>query len=107
VRSLTLIQLSPQLMLALLGLGATSIAAWFFVRFPKAAPADAVRLFTHLIVAGLIIQFAVPAAMGLTGGSPLSRLAGIFGFGFPALVYLMLTALWLLAWATQMLDRHR
>ena len=94
-------------MLALLGLGATAIAAWFFVRYPKAAPADTLRLLAHLILAGVIIQFVVPAGMDLTAGSPVSRLAGIFGFGFPALVYLMLTALWLLAWATQMLDRHR
>jgi hypothetical protein len=94
-------------MLALLGLGATAIAAWFYVRYPRAAPDDMLRLLTHLILAGLIIQFIVPAAMGLTGGSPLSRLAGIFGFGFPALVYCMLTGLWLLAWATKMLARHR
>jgi hypothetical protein len=106
VRSFTLIQLSPHVMLALLGLGATAIAAWFFVRYPKAAPADVGRLLAHLILAAMIIQFVVPTAMGRTGGSQVSTLAGIFGVGFPALVYCMLTGLWLLAWATRMLDRH-
>jgi hypothetical protein len=105
---MTLIQVSPPVMVTLLGLGATVVAVWFYVRFPRTAPTDMMRLLTHLILAGLIIQFVVPPALSLTGdGSALSRLAGIFGFGFTALVYCLLTVLWLLGWATQMLARHR
>jgi hypothetical protein len=105
--SMPVVQLSPEIMLSLLGLGATSIAAWFYVRFPKAAPETMARLVTHLILAALIIQFIVPTGLGIADGSVAARLFGIFAIGFPALVYCMLTCLWMLAWATQMLARHR
>jgi hypothetical protein len=101
------IQVSPQIMLSLLGLGATTIAAWFYVRFPKAAPENVTRLLTHFVLAALVIQFIVPTGLALTGGSVTARMLGIFAIGFPALVYCMLTCLWMLAWATQMLARHR
>jgi len=105
--SLTVVQVSPQVMVALLGLGAGAIAIWFFVRYPRAAPESTMRLLVHLVLAGLLIQFVVPPLMRIADGSKLSRLAGIFGFGFPALVYCMLAVLWLLAWATHMLGRYR
>lgn len=104
---MTVIHVSPAVTLSALGLGATAIAAWLYVRFPKAAPRDVLRVLLHLVLAGLIIQLIVPTGMQHTGQSPASRLAGIFGIGFPALVYCMLTCLWMLAWATQMLARHR
>src|SRR6266508_6543256 len=104
---MVVVQLSPQIMLSLLVVGATAIAAWFYIRFPKAAPESIARVVTHLILACLIIQFIVPTGLGFADGSATARLLGIFAIGFPALVYCMLTCLWMLAWATQMLARHR
>lgn len=95
-------------MLGAIGLGAASIACWFYVRFPRYAPRNMRGLATHFVAAALVAQFVAPLLMTLvTGASPESRLFGIFAFALPALVYLLLAGLWLLAWATQMLGRYR
>ncbi len=78
--------------------GAAVVALWGHVRFPGALPARRGVLLAHLIASLVALQVA-PAAMVLIPGASESALpatVALLGVFFPALVYVFLTAIWII-----------
>lgn len=73
-----------------LAVGAALLAVWIHVRFPALAPERLGRTLAHAVVAFALLQLAPP----LVG--PAALLAGVFLVVLPALVYALLSAIWML-----------
>jgi hypothetical protein len=84
--------MSVQLFVAALATGAALLALWLHVRFPKLAPASAVRTIVHLALAGVVLFFFVPE----TGGSASAAFSAAFLVVLPGLVYAFLASIWML-----------
>jgi hypothetical protein len=76
--------------------GAVLIALWIDVRFPRLAPSSFGGTVLH--VGGTIVgaQLLTPLATHLLGGSAFWTLVSTFAVGFPALVYTLLVAIWII-----------
>jgi hypothetical protein len=71
--------------------GTALVAAWFVVRFPRAAPAS----LTFRAVAPIAASFAV-GQVHVDASDRLHIYGTVFGIAFPVLVLSWLTAFWLL-----------
>ena len=93
------------LVASLIGLGAGAIAIWIDVRFPKLAPKDLGKSMLH-VGASVLIGYAAGPALGLFIASEDQRvvLLGVFGIGFPTVVYCLLAGLWMIKVAQRMLS---
>jgi hypothetical protein len=81
----------------------------FELRFPKLAPADWRRVFAHLLVSALIIQFPMLNGMQLllaNDGGSWFALAAV-GIALPAIAYLFLSSIWVLRLAQRLLPGVR
>ena len=83
-----------------LAVGAAHLAAWTHARFPSLAPERLGRTIAHLVVASVLLQ----VTPGL--GASVGVLAAVFLLVLPALVYAMLSAIWMLEHARTALG-HR
>jgi hypothetical protein len=88
--------LSPTVFAACFLAGAVAIALWIEVRFPRLAPSSLRGAILH--VGGTIVaaQLLTPLATHLLGGSAFLTLVSTFAVGFPALVYTLLVAIWVI-----------
>jgi hypothetical protein len=88
--------LSPAVFAVCFLLGAVVIALWVDVRFPRLAPSSFGGAVLH--VGGTIVgaQLLTPLATHLLGGSAFLTLVSTFAVGFPALVYTLLVAFWII-----------
>jgi len=96
--------------LVALALGAGAIALWINNRFPGIAPARMVVAFVHVGIAMVIGMALVPAIDGFVEASvsPLTRAIVItFVVGLPALVYALLTSIWVILIAQGAMRRYR
>jgi|SRR5215211_7495502 len=85
--------------LVALALGAGAIALWINHRFPGIAPGRIMTAMIHVGIAMVIGIAFVPAIDGFveTSVSPLTRAIIItFVVGLPALVYALLTSIWVI-----------
>jgi hypothetical protein len=93
-----------------LALGAGAIALWINFRFPGLAPEKIRTIVIHIGVAMLIGMAVVPAVDELVSGSvsPLVRAIVItFLVGLPALIYALLTSIWVIVMAQGAMRRYR
>ena len=99
--------MSATVFVCLMLVGASALAVWTHLRFPKIAPLTFTWAVVHLVLSGVAAQFALPFALGSLGPveSRLSALA-VVGLSLPALTYLMLASLWLLSLARRMLGGY-
>jgi hypothetical protein len=91
-------------------LGAGAIALWINNRFPGLAPARIVVAFIHVGIAMVIGMLLVPAVDTLIQGSvsPLMRAIVItFVIGLPAVIYALLTSIWVILIAQGAMRRYR
>jgi hypothetical protein len=81
----------------LIGTGAGAIALWFDARFPRLAPRDLVKAMLH-VAASLAVAYAAGPAMQMLTTSDDKRivLLGVFGLGFPSVVYCLLAGVWMI-----------
>jgi hypothetical protein len=88
--------LSPTVFAVCFLVGAVLIALWVDVRFPRLAPTSFGGTLLH--VGGTIVgaQLLTPLAMHFLGGSVFLTLVSTFAVGFPALVYTLLVAIWII-----------
>jgi|SRR5262245_17428450 len=96
--------------LVALALGAGAIALWINHRFPSLAPGRMVIAFVHVGVAMVIGMALVPAIDAFVEGnvSPLMRAILItFVVGLPALVYALLTSIWVIVIAQTAMKMRR
>lgn len=88
--------LSPTVFAVCFLVGAAVIALWIDVRFPGLAPSSFGGTVLH--VGGTIVgaQLLTPLATHFLGGSAFLTLVSTFAVGFPALVYTLLVAIWII-----------
>ncbi len=94
--------MSKEMFVLALTAGAGLLAMWVYVRFPGLAPARMSRTGLH---AGL--AFALLMLTPAMGGSVLASFALAFLFVLPALVYALLSTLWVLKFAQTALGASR
>jgi hypothetical protein len=91
----------------MLGVGAGAIALWIDVRFPRLAPRDVAKIVLHAAASILLGVFAARGVEALAAAEdPQLSLAAIFGLAFPAIVYSLLAAIWVIKLTQQMLGGH-
>lgn len=85
------------LVTVLVSLGAGAIALWIDARFPRLAPLDLIRAMLH-VAASLAVAYAAGPAMQMLTTSDDDRvvLLGVFGLGFPSIVYCLLAGVWMI-----------
>ena len=91
----------------LIGLGAAAVALWIDARFPRLAPRDMAKAVLH-VAASVAVGYAISPAMQTLFASEDTQiiLLGIFGIGFPSIVYCLLAGIWLIKVAQRMLSGH-
>lgn len=82
-------------------IGAAMLALWVDARFPR-HELSLYRIAAHAIVAVLLLHL-VPGS----GGSAAAGLAIVFALVLPALVYVLLTAVWFVRLTQNMLGTYR
>jgi hypothetical protein len=89
-------------------LGATALAFWLYIRFPRLTPGGSRAAIVHLILSAAAAHLLLPSLLDLVGpiDSRLSAVA-VLAIALPALTYLMLASLWLLNLARQLLGGYR
>jgi hypothetical protein len=90
-------------LVVLMGIGAFLIALWIDYRLPSLAPKTFVGTLAHLFAAMATGNFVVPLVVGAVGDDSLSVVFGVFGVGFPVLVYLFLAGVWLIKYGQRAL----
>ena len=88
--------MSTNALVALMGVGAFAIAVWLSYRLPSLAPKSLVGALAHLFAAMATGNFVVPVVIGAAGDDPGKVFLGVFGVGFPVLIYLFLAGVWLI-----------
>jgi hypothetical protein len=90
-----------------IGLGAGAIALWIDVRFPRLAPEDLPKAMLHVAISFAAGYATGPAVAALSASSdPRIVLLGVFAFGFPAIVYCLLAAIWVIKVLQRMLSGY-
>jgi hypothetical protein len=84
-----------------LAIGAALLAAWTHARFPSLAPERLGRTLAHLVAASVLLNLA-PGFGQLVGA-----FAAVFLLVLPALVYALLSAIWMLEHARTALGMQR
>jgi hypothetical protein len=102
--------MSNGLLLSCVALGAAAIALWIYDRIGsgRLAPANLRVALIHVGASLVVGQLAVPVLMKvlLAGESPLLTLLAIFGIAFPALVYCLLSSIWMIRMLQGSLPHH-
>lgn len=81
-----------------------AMALWIDARFPRLLPADLSSALVRLFVAVVVAQLAVPAARRVADLFPVvGEGALVVGVGFVALILTMLTVVWVLRLAQNLL----
>jgi hypothetical protein len=88
----------------LIGLGAGAIALWVDTRFPRLGPHELTKAVLHVVASLAVVYATGPAMQALTASDdPRVVLLGVFGLGFPSIVYCLLAGLWVIKLAQRML----
>ena len=78
-------------------LGASAIAVWLDVRFPRFAPSDLRRAMIRSGIAVAASRFLFPPIWTVATARG-SVLLALFGIAFPCLTYLLLSTIWSIKW---------
>jgi heme O synthase-like polyprenyltransferase len=89
-------------MVLLFAVGAGAIAVWIDARFPRLAPEEMRRALIHVGISIVVAQLLVPIGMRLLLGveTHVATLFAIFGVAFPAIVYALLSGVWVIKLTT-------
>jgi hypothetical protein len=89
----------------LIGLGAGAIALWVDTRFPRFAPHELTKGILHVAASLAVVYATGPAMQSLTASDdPRIVMLGVFGLGFPSIVYCLLAGLWVIKLVQGMLS---
>jgi hypothetical protein len=83
-------------LLAAFAVGAGLIALWVDGRFPKLMPGNLVRTLIHVGLSIVVVQLVVPTIGRTLPGGPVGIMLLLFCIAFPALVYCLLTSVWII-----------
>jgi hypothetical protein len=90
------IGLSPAIFAGCFLAGAAAVALWLDACFPRFAPKTFSRTVLHVGGTILAAQLLTPLAAHFLDGSQIAVYVSIFVVGFPALVYTLLVAIWII-----------
>jgi len=100
--------MSPSVFPPSLACAALLLALWIDVRYAHRRPDSPLRRMSHGLVAVLLVQLVVVAAVHLAGPDPSAaqRMLVFLALVLPAWVYAFLAALWTLRTLAQLRDRY-
>ena len=101
----TFMELSPHVYLLVFALGGAVLALWLHTRFPDAGPAGPMTVMVHMFAAVLGARLIGPAALR-GAGSDAEVLAMTIGVVLPLVVYMFMSAIWLIRFGQAMLGRY-
>ena len=80
-------------------LGSAGLALWTYARFTARTPSDWRLVLAHLALSAIVLMALAPAAMRVALEQPLpaSGVVAVLAIALPALTYMFLASLWLLA----------
>ena len=80
-------------------LGSAGLALWTYARFVTRTPSDWRLVLAHLVASVIVLMALAPAAMraALEQPLPASGVVAVVAIALPALTYMFLASLWLLA----------
>jgi hypothetical protein len=98
---------SAGLVTVAIGVGAGAIALWIDARFPRLAPQDLGRAVLHVAISLAAGYATGPAVQALSASDdPRIALLGVFAVGFPAIVYCLLAAVWVIKLVQRMMSGY-
>jgi hypothetical protein len=100
-----IVDLSPHTYFVVFAFGASVLAMWVYMRFPTAGPESVPMIGAHMAAAVLGAHLIVPAVLR-GAGSDVQMLAVTFAVVLPLVVYMFLSALWLIRFGQAMLRRY-
>jgi hypothetical protein len=89
--------LTPHTFSPLFLTGAPALALWIYVRWPRLTPSKLINVLLHVgaaTAAAVLCRGAVASIAD--SGSVMSALVAVFAVALPILVYVLLTALWMM-----------
>jgi hypothetical protein len=101
----TPLDLSANVYFVLFAVGASFLAMWVHLRFPTFGP-DAVPMITAHMVASVLGANLIAPVVLRSAGSDVQLLALTFAVVLPLVVYMFLTAIWLIRFGQSMLARY-
>jgi hypothetical protein len=101
----TFFDLSPHVYLLTFVVGAAFLASWLFVRFPESGPSDVARVTLNMVASVVGANLIVPAVLR-GAGSDLEVMVMTFGVVLPLVVYMFMSAIWLIRLGQSMLGRY-
>jgi hypothetical protein len=110
VRQAPDLQMTAQVFLVALTLGAGAIALWINARFPKLAPEGMRTAFIHVgvaLVAGMAVVPALDTLVSSTTSPVLRAIITTFIVGLPILIYSLLASIWVILIAQGAMRRYR
>jgi hypothetical protein len=93
--------MSLQFFLSATFIGMALIALWIHVRFPGLAPSPKGTI-VHLLVS-MALAYGVAIAINAVVPSTMLALVTFFGYGYPALVYMFLSIVWVIVTLQRMM----
>jgi hypothetical protein len=90
-------------------LGSAGLALWTYARFVARTPSHWGLVLAHLVVSATVLMALAPAAMRVALEQPLpaSGVFAVVAIALPALTYMFLASLWLLALTGRLLGSFR
>ena len=98
--------LTPEQYLLLFALGGAAIAMWANLRFPDLAPSDIRGVGANVVASIATAHLVVQVGYGAAGTSPARLAAVTIGLALPAVVYVFLSAIWLIRMSQSSLSRY-
>lgn len=100
-----IVDLSPQVFLVSFVTGAAVLAMWIHVRFPDRGPAAVWPITLHMVLSIVTANVLVRTALR-DADSDGALLAVTLGVVLPAIVYMFMSAIWLIRFGQGMLGRY-
>jgi hypothetical protein len=101
----TLFELSPHAYLVAFVAGAAMLAMWIYLRVPDAGPSSVAAITLHMVVSVVGANLVAPAVLR-SGASREAVFAATFVVVLPLLVYIFLSAIWLIRFGQATLSRY-
>jgi hypothetical protein len=88
--------MSPQVFGVALVISAAVLALWIYVRFPKLAPEQMLKIVLHAATAFVLLHFVSGVIDSVAGGPRGTVMVAVLGVGLPSIAYSFLVGIWMI-----------